>query len=180
MSGLAQTAALLAAAGAALFLPCLAAPSAARAFITGFPRSRVWGWLLAALDLAWVVWIMSHASLGRFEPMRPLIYIGAPVALVLAGFFVDELLAARALGGLLLLIPSPVLAVARWHESSLRLVVVVLCYALAVSGILLVLSPYEFRRFMAFWVRSDRSCRAWGILGLAVSVVLAALALIVY
>jgi hypothetical protein len=178
MSEIGQVSVFLAAAGALLFLPCLASPASAREFAARFPRSRAWGWLLTAVDLAWVVCIVRGASLGRFEPFRPLIYAAAPVALVLMGLFMDELLAPRALGGLMLLVPAPVLAAARWHGSGFRLVIVALCYALVAAGIALVLSPFEFRKFMSFWVRSDRTCRAWGALGLGVSALLAALGLV--
>ena len=113
-----------------------------------FPRSRIPAWALTALDLFWVSWIVSHAYLGRFEYLKPAIYVAAPLAFCLIVVFMDELLAPRALGGLLLLIANPVLHTARWHPSNWRLVLTVLAYLWVVAGIVLVLNPYRFRQLV--------------------------------
>lgn len=122
---------------------------------------------------------MAHASLGRFEYLKPLVYIVVPVAIVVVPFCMGELLAARALGGMFLLAATPLLFDARWHESPARLVVVVFAYVLIVAGIGLVLSPFLFRKTMAVWIGSDARCRALGALGLLGATVLVALAVTV-
>ena len=180
MGTLAETAVLLGGVIALLHLPCVLAPGRAREWIRAFPRHRPAGIILAGLDLLWVGWIVAHASLGRFEHLRPLVYVLAPASIVLVAFFMDELLAARALGGLFLLVPLPVLAAARWHESPARLVVVVLAYVLVVSGIVLVLCPYELRKVTNSWVRSDLACRAWGLAGTVLGAAIVLLGLAVY
>jgi len=178
MSTLAGISFAMAAACVLLALPCLAAPGAARALARRFPRSAAAGWFLTALDIGWVIWIVKHAALGRFEHLRAPIYILAPVAVVLVAKYMDELLAPRALGGLLLLIPTPVLGMVRWSDSGLRLVVVVCCYLLVLAGMALVLGPYHFRKFTAWWIASDGRCRAGGAALLAAGAALAAVGLL--
>ncbi len=158
----------------------LAVPAGLRRVMLAFPRSRVMAWVLTAADLAWVTWIIHSAYLGRFEVLRPAIYIGAPIAFLLIVFFVDELLAPRALGGLLLLLANPVLNAARWHESAWRLVVTVIAYAWVVAGIVLVLSPYRFRHVAEFVTKTESRCRAAGAIRLAAGAAILFLGLKVY
>jgi len=178
MSELAKVSFWMAAVLGALAVPCLAVPARSREALRRLPRSRAAGWILAAADIAWVVWIVMHATLGRFEGLRPVIYLLAPVAVFLMGMFMEELLAPRALGALMLLIPTPVLAMVRWHESPLRLVVVVLCYVMVLVGMTLVLSPFQFRKFVERRVGSDGACRGCGAALLVVAAVLAAVGMV--
>lgn len=150
--------------GLLLALPLLLAPAPSRAGLLAFPRHAPAAWLLTAATLLWVAWIISHAALGRFEFLKPGLYLATPAAFFLLINFLDELLAARALGGLLLLAANPVLNFVRWHDSSWRLVLVSLAYAWVVLGIVLVLSPYMFRRWMLPLVDTDGRLRLTGLL----------------
>jgi len=170
MSELAKAALILGAAMAVLHAPCVLAPGRSRAWIGKFPRNKRAAWVLTAVDLAWAAWLLIGTPLGRFEDLKPYVYVVAPVAFFLIVTFMDELLAARALGGLFLLIPAPLLAVARWHESHLRIVVLLLAYAMAVAGVALVMGPYHFRAVAERVTDSDGHCRRWGIAGVAVGV----------
>ena len=154
--------------GAIAFLGALLAsvPGASRAWMKDFPRSRSWGWALALLALLWAGWLLYETPLGAFEKYKPLVFVLTPVAYVLVILFVDELLAPRALGGLLLLVPAPMLDAARWHGSAYRYVILVLAYLFAVKGMALVLSPYLFRKTEERLLGSDTACRLWGGLGL--------------
>jgi len=120
------------------------------------PRNQLSGWLLAALNLFWVAWIVHHAFLGRFEFLKPFIYIAAPAGFLLIVFFMDELLTARMLGGLLLLIANPVLIAARWNPTPWRLVMTVLAYIWVIAGITFVLSPFRFRQFIEFVTKREK------------------------
>lgn len=160
--------------------PCLLWPPAVRRAAAAFPRSRVPAWLLIALDLAWVAWIVLHAELGRFDWVKPYIYAAAPAAFFLIVFFMDELLAPRALGGLLLLAANPVIRAARWHESDWRWVIMVVAYVWAVAGIVLVLSPYYFRRVAEWAHRTDGRCRLLGALRFGLGLLLLGLGLAVF
>lgn len=180
MSKLAGIAIILGTVIAIIHAPCVFVPDRVRVLIKRFPRSRWTGWILTAGDLVWVVWIVLNAPLGRFEHLKPLLYVLAPVVFFLIVNLMDELLAPRALGGLLLLMWAPLLAAARWHESGLRLVIVVLAYVLVVKGIILVLSPYQFRKAMAFWTRNNKLCMAGGAIGLGFGIFIIFLGLAVY
>jgi len=132
-------------------LPALCAPAAFRAALLAFPRSRYPAWTLMALDLAWFGWLLYHEPLWPvFDLVRPWLVVIIPVVIVLVCIFVDELLAARALGGLLLLLGSPILDAARWHPSAWRYLPIVLAYAWIIAGIVFVLTPFRLRRFFEF------------------------------
>jgi uncharacterized protein YjeT (DUF2065 family) len=164
----------------AVSLPCLLAPAAWRRALAEFPRHLPSAWILTGMDLLWVSNVVLHAPLGRFEFLKPAIYILGPLSFYLLVKYLDELLAPRALGGLLLLLPNPVLNAARWHPSDARLVMTVLAYVAVVAGMLLVLAPYRFRRWTAWWIESDARCRLGGRLKLAAALVLLGLAGFVY
>lgn len=160
---------------------CLAGPVLARKLIASFPRSKTSAWAIAFVDLFWSAVIVSGLNLGpRFEPYKPLIYLLTPAIYIMIVMLMNELLAPRALGFLLLLLVGPVLDAARWHASNLSLVTTVMCYAVVVMGITFVLNPYTFRKMMAFWIRSDANCRIFGAINAVVGGVLVGLATTVY
>ena len=180
MSRLAIAALILGGGVAVLHAPCLIAPSRARVWLAGFPRNPWAGWLLTAVALAWSAWLIMHIPLGGFDKWKPALYVAAPLLFVLVVLLMDELLAARALGGLLMLVPSPLLDAARPHESELRLVVTVLAYGLVMAGMALILCPYLFRQAAAWGTRTDTRCRLWGSAGLAAGLFVIVLALTIY
>lgn len=180
MNSLAMAALALGGVVALLHAPCVFSPERARRWMAAFPRNVWLGWGLTAADLAWSAWLVMHMSLGPFDRYKPALYVVGPVLFFLVVFLMDELLAARALGGLLILIPSPLLDVARWHESEFRLVVTTLAYVFVVVGMLLVLCPYLFRKATGAWMRNNTRCRLGGTIGLALGLFLIVLALTVY
>lgn len=165
---------------ALLYIPMLLLPARCRGWARRFPRSRVAGALLSAIGFAWAWWLLAQTPLGRFEWLRIPLYVLFPVLLVAVNLLNEELLAVRALGGLMILVPAPVLAAARWHPSAWRYVVIVTAYVLVIKGIVLILSPYLFRRGAERICRTDGSVRTWGSVGLAFSVFLLALGLAVF
>ncbi len=177
---LSMVAILMALAMGLMYAPLLLMPEKSRAWLGAFPRSKWPAWVLTAIGLAWSAWLLSDIPLGRFDFIRPRLWFIAPVVFFLIVTFVDELLAPRALGALLLLIPAPVLAVARWHDSMLRLVITVIAYIMVIKGILLVLGPYRFRKWTERFLPDDGRCRRWGIAGLSVAAVVLILGLAVY
>ncbi len=150
-------------------------PTTARRAFAAFPRSRIAGIVLATIDLAWSAWWVLHMPLGTFERYKPLVYVVSPVVWGAVVFLMDELLASRALGGLFLLLATPMLSAARWHPSPWRLVIVVLAYLMVIKGMALVLSPYLFRKASELWISSDKRCRLAGLAGLFFSAMLLAL-----
>ena len=94
--------------------------------------------------------------------------------------YLDEMLASRSLGGLLLLIANPILYSARWHDSTWRLVMPVLAYVIVVIGMTLVLSPYRFRDAVSVVASTPARCRLLGLSGLVIGGVVIALGAFAY
>ena len=154
----------------------LVAPERFGSWIVAFPRNKYAGWALTAIGMVWAAKLLLDTPLGSFEGLKPWVYVVTPVAIFLIGRFMDELLAARALGGVLLLIPAPLLIASRAGESPARLIVVVIAYLMAIEGVALVLGPYQFRRWMALCVRTNTRCRICGAAWFCMGLVLLALA----
>ena len=121
-------------------------PAAVQRGLTALPRSKWPGWLLTAAGVFWVSWVVRHAALGMFEPVKPLVPMLGLISFGAIVWFLDELLAPRALGGLLLLLANPMLNGVRWSDSPWRFVVAVIAYAWVVAGCLLMLHPWWFRK----------------------------------
>ena len=165
---------LLGGLGALAGLLLLRFPAAVRAGLAAFPRSKWPGWILTAACLFWVSWVIRHAALGRFEGLKPLIPVVA--VLVFAGmvWLLDELLAPRALGGLLLLVANPILNGVRWTDSAWRFVPVLVAYAWVVAGCVLMLHPWSFRKLAERFASSDAGLRRAGLAKLLAGAVLLA------
>ena len=164
---------LLGALGVLAGLLVLRFPAALRAGLAAFPRSKWPGWILTAVCVFWVAWVIRHAALGRFEVVKPLIPVLALVGFGAIVWFLDELLAPRALGGLLLLLANPMLNGVRWSDSAWRFAVVLIAYAWVIAGCILMLHPWGFRRLAGKFAGSAGWLRAagWGkVLGGAVLV----------
>lgn len=164
----------------AVNLPAILAPAFFRRVATSFSRNVPAAWVLTAIDVAWVAWVIFHASLGRFEGLKPLLYVAAPVSFFAMVFFMDELLAPRALGGLLLLLANPVLISARWLDTPWRLVMVVIAYVWVIAGITFVLSPFRLRQAAEWGTKTDLRCIVGGSIRFLVGLFLLILGLKVY
>ena len=149
-------------------------PGATRQGLEAFPRAKWAGWVLAAVDLFWVTWVVRHAAVGWFTPYQPLVPVLGVVVFILVVWLLEELLAPRALGGLLLLLANPMLNSVRWHDSAWRLVIVAIAYAWVVVGALLVLYPWFFRRMTAKPLAHPHGLRMIAIAKLVVGVILLA------
>ena len=116
-----------------------------RRFLQRLPRSKEMGGVLLTVDAVWAFWLVATIDLGEFTTYRP-IFLGVIVAgyfLTLA--FVEEFLAVRALGMLLLLAAEPLLEAAFLRPEASRLLLSVLAYAWATAGIFWVGMPYLLR-----------------------------------
>lgn len=155
-------------------------PQRARSWVISFPRSVWAGRILAAMDVAWVCVLLLHSDIKWVERHQFLVLLMAPVALALIVVFVDDLLAARALGGLFLLAPAPILSAAFVHPSASRLVMTLFAYMLVIVGIVWVWSPFMFRKMTARWTAGPRLSRAVGLAGCLAGLVMILLGFIVY
>jgi hypothetical protein len=164
----------------AKYAAMILSPGLALSGLRRFPRSRVMGAVFSVLGFAWAGWLLHQTPLGRFEQYRTLLYVLLPLICILVNLLNSELLAPRALGGIMMLVPAPLLSAARWHPSPWRYLVIVLAYVLVIKGIALILSPYIFRRSAERIVKTEALCRAWGGLGMAMSILLVVLGVTVY
>ncbi len=155
-------------------------PRAAGTWLLAFPR-QVWaGRILAALAVGWVAILVWQADIAWLERYRVVLCALAPVFYALIVAFVDELLAARALGGLLLLVPALILEAAFACPFRSRLVMTGLAYLLAIVGMVLVWSPFMFRKMTAPWAGRPAACRLVGVAGTALGVGLLCLGWLAY
>lgn len=137
---------VLAAASAAAAGIFFRAPGAAKAALARFPRSRRWGLLLAALAYAGAAAAVWACDLGRFDVLKPALVPLAGVSFWATAAYLDELLAPRALGGLLLLAAAPWLAAIRWADVWGRNGLAATIYAGILAGCFLVAAPWTFRK----------------------------------
>ena len=180
MSTLAKLTLLLAGITLPFYATLFLKPATMREGLRRFPRNRWCGWLLAIGAVVWAAWLLQGLPLGRFESLKTWLI---PVAVVFAGLVcttMQELLAPRALGALLLLYPAPLLAAARLHDSNWSLVMSVVAYIMVIKGMALLLSPYLFRHLTQRLLQTDKACRLAGTAGLAFDALLLLLALTVY
>lgn len=159
---------------------CLGWSGKAQDLCRRFPRLRYAGWGLAAIDSIWAGILVNRMPLGSYDAWKPALFVLVPVLLVVAGVAMAELLAARALGGLLLLIPKPMMDAAQGHESAWRLLVIALAYAMVVQGVILTLNPYVFRKQCEFWSKTKVRWNLFACGFLVAGACFTALALTVY
>ena len=155
-------------------------PAATARALRVFPRNKIAGWVLATLALVWAGWLVYKMPLGRFDHLKPWLFLVTPGVIFGTYTYMEELLAVRALGGLLLLYPAPVLAQARLSDSDWSVVMSLVCYALVIKGMLLVLNPWMFRKGVAWLTFSDWRLRLFGIIGTAFDLLLIVLAVGTY
>lgn len=132
-----------------------------------FYRSVWAGRILSTVSLAWAAWVMFEmpweTPWGRCDHLKPLTFVVAPALIVAVPILLQDLLAARGLGGVLLLAAAPVLDAARCHVSPWSVVPVVVAYIMVIVGAVLVASPYRMYTLIKLLrdrVRLSRICAA--------------------
>ncbi len=169
--------------GSALFGFCLAwlcFPRTIDAGLLAFPRNAWAGRILAAVDIALVAFLLLAEGFEWVDAHRQLVFLAAPLAFLVVVFLMDELLAARSLGGLLLLIPFWILKAAFFHPAASRLLMTSFAYLLVVAGMVLVWSPYLFRKFVLRAQSGPYSALATGLAGSLLGLSMIILGLVAY
>jgi hypothetical protein len=123
----------------------LVKPASAQAIARSLPRSRVAGFALLTLAFFWSFWLLATMEMGEFSSFRKPLLVILPIGFLLVLRFVDEFLAARALGILFLLSAEPLLDAAFFRGETSRLLVTVFAYLLIVIGLIWVTMPYLLR-----------------------------------
>ena len=141
-----------------------------RRFLRRFPRSRELGAVLLTVDAVWAFALVAQIDLGEFTIYRPVFLFVIVVGFFLTLVFVEEFLAVRALGMLLLLAAEPLLEAAFLRPETSRLLLSVLAYVWTTLGIFWVGKPYLLRDQIEWISKSETPWRLAALGGLAYGV----------
>ncbi len=137
---------------------------AVQAWLVALPRSRAWGLGLLAVASLWFWILILTIDLGEFDNWRRIFLLLIPICAFLTGRYMDELLAPRAAGMLLLLAAEPLLESAFLRPEHTRLLLVTLTYAGIVFAMFWIGMPYVMRDQINWLTASERRWRV-GALG---------------
>ena len=155
-------------------------PDLIRRFSELFPRSVVPAWILTAL----CCWLGAREALamnmGFLDAYKKFIYILSPAVFVACVVYMKELLAPRALGGFLLLIAVPITRTASTSGSPLFQILVAVVYLWVIYGIVLLMSPWYFRKTYAPLLENEKLFRGMAFTKTAMGLLFIALGLFVY
>lgn len=147
-------------------------PQQVQAWLKAFPRSSFYGMVLLAIAAVWFYWLVSTMDLGEFERFRKAFKIGAPIAAVLTGLFVQEFLAVRSLGMIVLLGAEALLEAAWLRPEMSRLWLVSLVYVWVTAALFWVGMPYTLRDQIGWIAASPARWKIGAIAGIVYGVIL--------
>jgi hypothetical protein len=120
-------------------------PAAVQGWLRSFPRSKNWGFALISVAAAWFFFLVARMDLGEFTNWRQVVLIATPIAWLLTWKYVDEFLAVRALGMVVLLAAEPLLEAAFLRPEMSTFFLVGLVYVWVVFAMFWVGTPYTLR-----------------------------------
>lgn len=161
-------------------IPGLVKPDMIQKFAARLPRSRTAGVALLTAGFLWSFWLLATMEMGEFSGFRRPLLIALPVAFFLTLRFVDEFLAVRALGILLLLAAEPLLDAAFFRYEASRLLVTVLAYLFIIAGMIWVTMPYLLRDQISWSIRNPTRWRVAHGITLLYGVIIIACAMTLY
>ena len=147
-------------------------PKSTRAFLQALPRSRPVGLALLLIVTVWAWLLAKNIDLGEFTNWRPSILIFIPVAAWLTWQYVEEFLAARCLGMLVLLAAEPLLEAAFLRPETSRLLLVTLVYVWVSFALFWVGMPYTLRDQIAWITKSESRWKAGALAGIGYGAIL--------
>ena len=145
-------------------LATLAMPARISVTQLSFPRDKWLGYILSTVALTWAGVLLYKLPLEFLIPYRRYFPIVIGLSIPFAWYAMPDLLAARALGGVMVLIPAPVLQLARVHPSDWRLLVVILMYIMAVAGMTFIMAPYLLRDLLGAISKTKGRVRFCGMI----------------
>lgn len=164
----------------AIGAPALLKPESALGFYRKLYRHSPTGWALTTLALLWFGWLLLITNWGGLEPYKKFTFLLIPLSIAAVCYYMEELLMPRALGGLFLLIPAPILDAFRFHESVCRYLPIVFVYLLTIAGFALVLNPYVYRIALDKTGATPSRFRLTGVLIAGLGLTLIAMGLIAF
>ena len=159
----------------------VACPAQARRLLVRFPRDVWAGRILTVIALVWAGFCLKAMPMGGLDTLKVHLIWAVPALIVATCIWMDELLAPRALGGILLLVPAPLLAAVResLQVTPWAAAISVICYLMIIKGMALVVAPYLFRKSIERALPDDGRLRLAGVVWLVIDGGMAALALTV-
>lgn len=152
-------------------------PGAVQAWLRSFPRSKGWGITLLSIAAAWFFYLVATMDLGEFTNWRQVVLIATPIAWLLTWKYVDEFLAVRALGMIVLLAAEPLLESAFLRPEPGCFFLRILVYVWIVFAMFWVGTPYTLRDQITWVTAAEKRWRAAAFAGLAYGVLLMAVML---
>ena len=134
-------------------------------------RCKIPAYILTTIVLFWSTLWLYVMPLGFVVAIRPLLPILFVVAIVLTCIYCKELLMCRAIGGLLVLLPTPLLSSAAWHPSPFRYIMLVFAYAMVVEGMFIVGMPWTLRNQISWAFRNKNRAKAIASLSILLGIV---------
>src|SRR5438552_12967365 len=123
-------------------------------WLKAFPRSKAAGATVLTIVGLWSFALIATMDLGEFTSYRTALLILIPIAYYLTLQFVDEFLAVRAAGMLMLLLAEPILEAAFLRPEASRLLLVLLAYIWVVLGMFWVGMPYVMRTQISWLLKT--------------------------
>src|SRR5688572_12767731 len=147
-------------------------PGETQQWLKRFPRSRMAGAILLTIAMVWAWILIRTIDLGEFSNWRNRILIFIPIAALLTWRYVDEFLAARALGMVALLAAEPLLEAAWMRPEWSRLWLVSLAYIWLTVALFWIGMPYTLRDQIAWVTKSKGRWQAAAFAGIGYGVIL--------
>ena len=147
-------------------------PQATREFLKTLPRSRTMAFVLLLIVAVWSYYLATTIDLGEFSTWRPKLKIFIPIATVLTWLYVEEFLATRCLGMLVLLAAEPLLEAAFLRPEMSRLFLVTLVYVWVSFALFWIGMPYTLRDQISWVSKTDGRWKTAALAGIGYGVVL--------
>ncbi|MEO7319235.1 MAG: hypothetical protein ABIZ56_09630, partial [Chthoniobacteraceae bacterium] len=147
-------------------------PKVTRDFLQKLPRSRAIGFVLLVIVAVWAWLLAANIDLGEFSDWRPKLKIFIPIVTVLTWFYVEEFLAARCLGMLVLLAAEPLLESAFLRPEMSRLFLVTLVYVWVSFALFWIGMPYTLRDQISWVSKTDGRWKAAAFAGIGYGAIL--------
>ena len=155
-------------------------PKLIHRFAELFPRSVVPAWVLTALCCILGSKEAYGMNMGFLNNYKVYIYGIALLVFLASVTYMKELLAPRALGGFLLLIAVPIIKTASLSGKPMFQVVVTIVYLWIVYGLVLLMSPWWFRKFYQPFLANEGLFKATALVKSALGIALVLLGVLVY
>ncbi|VGO16721.1 hypothetical protein PDESU_05312 [Pontiella desulfatans] len=155
-------------------------PDLVKRFAGLFPRSVVPAWVFTALCCFLGAREAGAMNMGAVDVIKPYIPFMAVGVFGASIYYMKELLAPRALGGFLCLISVPIVKTASQSGQPFFQFLVAIMYFLVIYGIILLMSPWYFRKFFQPFLDNDALFKVVALGKTAVGVALLLLGALVY